>query len=120
MSEGPSRAEMDRLYQTIDDGFKGTHSRLDLLNGRTLKGEQADADLRARVIGLEKEVFTRPRRRRHDGDEGTEVDKPRPLLTKRESALIGVGVMILAALVKLALFVGELGFETLKAVVKHG
>lgn len=28
-----SREELDRLYKTLDDGFKGVHSRLDRVNG---------------------------------------------------------------------------------------
>lgn len=28
-----SREELARLYQTLDDGFRGVHARLDKLNG---------------------------------------------------------------------------------------
>ena len=34
-----SRQELDRLYQTLDDGFRGVHSRLDLQNGRIRTAE---------------------------------------------------------------------------------
>lgn len=43
-----SREELDRLYQTLDAGFSGVHSRLDELNGRTRKAENAIAILEDR------------------------------------------------------------------------
>lgn len=54
-------SELDRLYELMDDGFKGVHARLDQLNGRTRENEKAIAvlqdrgvrskDTTARVIG---------------------------------------------------------------------
>lgn len=43
-----SREELERLYQTLDAGFNGVHSRLDELNGRTRKAENAIAVLEDR------------------------------------------------------------------------
>ena len=42
-----SRDEFNRLYDAIKDGFKGTHERLDDLNGRTRVNETEIAVLKA-------------------------------------------------------------------------
>ena len=43
-----TRAEWDRLYHTLEDGFKGVHARLDMLNTRTGATEIELAVLRDR------------------------------------------------------------------------
>lgn len=51
MADDISRPELERLYQTIDDGFRGVHSRLDRMNGRVGTTEQAIAVLKDRSEG---------------------------------------------------------------------
>lgn len=115
MNNGPSREEFkaftERIYRQMDDGFGGVHERLDVLNGRTGKGEVADAELRQRVTSVEKEVFDGPRRR--SGDSPVP-----PLFTKREGALVALGVTVLGALLKLMLVSGEFALEFAKATLK--
>lgn len=96
--DGPTRAEWQRLYQTMDAGFAGVHQRLDVLNGRTAKGEIADAELRSRVTNLEKEVFALPRREDSKASEAG--------FTKREAALGAIGVTIVMALIKVVEIMG--------------
>lgn len=117
MNDGPSRAEFkaftERVYEQMDDGFSGVHSRLDVLNGRTGKGEVADAELRQRITSVEKEVFDEPRRR------ATDVPAPAPpFFTKREGALVALGVAVVGALLKLMLLSGEFALEFVKATLK--
>jgi hypothetical protein len=115
MSDGPSRAEFtafcDRLYEQMDAGFNGVHERLDTLNGRTGKGEVADAELRARITSVEKEVFNEPRRRSGD------TPAP-PLFTKREGALVALGIGVVGALLKVLLLSGQFALEFVKAALK--
>jgi hypothetical protein len=44
-----SREEIDRLYTTMDQGFRGVHTRLDLSNGRLGKAETDIAVLKDRA-----------------------------------------------------------------------
>lgn len=117
MANGPSREEFtaftDRLYETTDTGFKGVHSRLDLLNGRTLKGEIERENIRTRIISLEKEVFNAPKRRESDVP-----PTPPPLFTKREGALVALGVAVVGALLKFMLVAGEFCVELAKVAIK--
>jgi hypothetical protein len=87
---GPTREEfrdtMERLYDTTDQGFKALTERLDTLNGRTLKGEVGQAELRQRMVNVEKEVF--PRGRRSAGV----VSETAMALTKQQGFLVGVGL----------------------------
>ena len=46
-----SRDEFNRLYQLVETGFQGVHSRLDHLNGRTRTTEQKIAVLEDRSDG---------------------------------------------------------------------
>lgn len=75
-------ATMGRLYQTTDDGFKGVHARLDVLNGRVGTGERERSDLMSRMNTVEKEVFPGYRRRRDDppGDDDVRVSIPSALV----------------------------------------
>lgn len=43
-----SRDEIDRLYTTMDQGFRGVHTRLDMSNGRLGKAETEIAVLKDR------------------------------------------------------------------------
>lgn len=104
---------MQRLYETMDAGFKGIHDRLDAQNGRVGKGEVADAELRQRMTSLEKEVFSQPRRR------FTDVESERKSrLTKREGTLIALGLGVLATFFKLCLLLGDAAVEAFKAAVR--
>jgi len=121
MPTGPTREEFaaftTRLYQQMDDGFTGVHSRLDTQNGRLTKGEVADAEIRVRVVSLEKEIFSRGRGRRLsdqlDDEAATSVR-----FTKRESALIMLGLSIVYALIKLVEVVGSKAFTAIVHGVK--
>lgn len=119
MNDGPSREEFKafvaRVYEQIDDGFSGVHSRLDVLNGRTGRGEVADAELRQRITSVENELFNAPRRRATDP--AVTVVTP-PLFTKREGALVALGVTVVGALLKLMLVSGEFTLELVKAAIK--
>lgn len=116
MEDGVSRDEFsafcDRLYKTQDAGFKGIHDRLDVLNGRTGKGELERERMRGRIILLEKELSAHPRRRMGEADA-----KGLPLMTKRETALVVVGLTVIASSIKLMLVVGEFALAFLKASV---
>lgn len=103
----------ERLYQTTDDGFRGVHDRLDMLNGRTLKGEIAHAELKARLTSVEKEVF----RRRADDHTTVPIATP-SYFTKREKALVGLGILFVTALVKVLLMAGQFVVELGKAAVQ--
>jgi hypothetical protein len=107
------KATMDRLYDTTDQGFKAMNERLDQLNGRTLKGEIADAELRTRVTSLEKELFSRPRRRRQD--HAGEGEEWAAAFTKREYALMSLGIAVIGVLLKLIEFLGERLWHVLTA-----
>lgn len=115
MSEGPSREEFaaftTRIYQQMDDGFSGVHDRLDTLNGRTGKGEVERENHRTRIVNLEKEIFAAPRRR--SGDVATA-----PFFTKREGALVGLGIAVIGALLKVLLLSGQFAMEFIKAALK--
>lgn len=100
--DGPSRAEVERLYQTMDAGFKGTHDRLDVLNGRTLRGEVAHAEIRTRVINLEHEIF---RSRRDDASPHG--------ISKRDGALAAFALAVIVALLRVLEVVGMRAFELL-------
>lgn len=108
------KAFTDRLYQTTDDGFRGVHDRLDVLNGRTQKGEVASAELRSRVVSLEKEIFRRRVTDGPDGGPGPAV----PFFTKREKALVGLGVVVVGALMKFMLLAGEFVVEVARTALK--
>ena len=41
-----SRDEFDRLYTTIDDGFRGVHARLDRMNGDVTDAKVQIAELK--------------------------------------------------------------------------
>lgn len=105
---GPSREEFtaftERLYETMDGGFAKINARLDLLNGRTLKGELESENHRTRLVSLEKELFHRPSRRRDDEGQGAAWAKA--TVTKREGYYIGVGLAVLVAVLKVLEVVG--------------
>lgn len=115
MSDGLSREEFTafttRIYQQMDDGFSGVHERLDTLNGRTGKGEVERENHRTRIVSLEKEIFSEPRRR------STDVQTS-PFFTKREGALVALGVAVIGALLKVLLLSGQFVLEFLKAALK--
>lgn len=115
MSDGPTRSEFDRLYALVDSGFGGIHRRLDTLNGRTLQSEKDIVDLHGRTRNLDKEVF---HRRRNDDAATHHHRREDERSTKREVALVAAGGAIIAALIKLAMVVGELAFEALKVFKK--
>jgi hypothetical protein len=116
VTDGPSRAEytsfVERVYHTMEAGFEQINERLDVLNGRTGKGEIADAEIKARVVSLEKEVFQRPRRRAEDHDEFEQRN------SKREAALVAAGLAIIMALIRLAEFLGAKLWAALTATGK--
>lgn len=120
MNQGPSREEfkafVDRVYQQMDDGFSGVHERLDTLNGRTGKGEVERENLRTRIVSLEKETFSEPRRRVTDV---ISAPPPPSFFSKREGALVTLGVAAVATLLKLLLLSGQFVFELVKAAVKR-
>lgn len=111
---GPTREEFDRLYTTIDEGFRGTHERLDVLNGRIGKGEVAFAVSDARLASVEQEVFTHPQRRKID------VEEPPRVSRKRDHALVALGVATIVAAVKFLLLTGETTVALLKLLVLKG
>lgn len=119
MPVGPTREEFDafsdRLYHQMDDGFRGVHERLDRLNDRTGKGEVADAEVRTRMISLEKEIFRGRGRRLSDRTEPEETDDAlKPMrFTKREATIIGAGLSIIFGLMKLVEFLGGKVYDLL-------
>jgi hypothetical protein len=117
MGEGPSREEIERLYTTIDDGFRGVHTRLDGMDGRITRNEVVSAEVRTRITSVEKEVFRNPRRR--IGELVTPpVRRSWLSVNKRESALLGLGLGILATVMKLCLLLGDVAVEAIKAALK--
>lgn len=91
---------IDALRDDLKDGLAGTHDRLDVLNGRTLKGEVAHAELRADFRGLEKVVY---RRRRTDAGDDDEPERS-PAMRK---GLITLGLSVIIALLKLIEFLWD-------------
>lgn len=100
MSNGISREEFtaftERLYETMDGGFRALNQRLDILNGRTLKGELESENHRTRLVSLEKELF----HNRRKTDEGKGADWAGGL-TKREGQLLMLGIAVVGAMYKI-------------------
>ncbi len=126
MNNGPSREEFaaftGRLYKTIDDGFAAINDRLDIVNGRTGKSEVEIGKLDIRLSSAEQKLF----RRRQDEDSGTIQTKrtTRPgtgaawaeeRVTKREGALIGLGLTVLVTVLKVLEVLGTKLFHVLMA-----
>jgi hypothetical protein len=88
----------DRMYASMDDGFKGVHGRLDVLNGRTLKGEIDRENLRTRLVTVERELIRHPNRRKSDAGDG--ATWAAAAVTKREGYLIGLGLTVLITVLK--------------------
>lgn len=104
MSDGPSRPEytafVERIYHTMEAGFKQINERLDVLNGRTGKSEISDAEIRARVVSLEKEVFREKRSgadRRHDDREAPEEPER---VSRRDGAIAAASLTALVIALK--------------------
>lgn len=100
-NDGPSREEFrdfsNRVYTTIDAGFKELNARLEAFNNFAVSSAVDRENLRTRVISLEKEVF-RGRTFRHPDQSAR--------FTKREGALIGFGLAIIVTLLKLLELLG--------------
>lgn len=114
---------MERLYKLVDDGISriddgigGVHTRLDLLNGRTLKGEVERENHRTRLVSLEKEVFAAGGPRRRSADHAGDGESWSMAFTKREGALMALGFTVIVILFKIVEFLGE---QLWHAVVKH-
>lgn len=122
MSDGPGREEftaaIDRLDESIRDGFEGTHRRLDAINGRVGRAEieQARQDQRLKV--LEHAVF--PRRRRDDPDEADYVSERTRERRKiaRDTGLVAVAFAALGFGFKLLLMLGEFIIGLAKTALK--
>lgn len=115
--DGPSREEFNRLYETLDRGFTGIHNRMDVQNGRVGKAEVAQENIRTRLTSVEKELFRTPQRRRADAEIAVAAS---PFFTKREKALIALGIATISALLKVTMLAGEAAFEAVKMVVMKG
>src|SRR5690606_37355826 len=74
----------DDLAQSMASGFGGVHGRLDVLNGRTAKGEAAAAAMDVRIHNLEREVFRR-------GRKDSEPDEEKRSITRRDVSVFVVG-----------------------------
>lgn len=95
----------DEFYRAISDlkadvrqDLQGITRHLETLNGRTGKGEVADAEVRVRVTTLEEEAKRHRQRRSVDAGEG--ATWAAAAVTKREGYLIGLGLTILVAVLK--------------------
>lgn len=109
MSDGPTRAEftafVTRCYDTMDQGFEGVNTRLDVLNGRTVRLEVADGMFAVRMAAVEDDLqYHGPRRRR--SDQAGNGEQWAGAVTKREGALIGFGLVILTVILKVLEVVG--------------
>ena len=122
MADGPNRGEMDRLYRTIDDGFRGIHERLDKLNGRTGESERNIAALAATQREVVKDVEDLQRhgiRRRRTDRQGDGEDWA-GAMTKRERWLVGLGLVVVTFAVEALRLLGSKAWETIAAVApKH-
>lgn len=112
-----SRDEFYRVIQDLKVDLKedlaAIRDHLGTLNGRTLKGEVSDAELRLMVTELRKERDAQERyqdrRPRHSGG-GEGVGQGEAwasnAVSKREGALIGFGLVIVTVLMKALELVG--------------
>lgn len=107
--QGPSWREFSRLEATIKEGFASTHLRLDGINGRVGKTELANENHRARIVSLEKTTFHR--RRADVSGQGEEWAER--AVSKREGALIGLGLSILVVVLELLRVIGKALWDTL-------
>jgi hypothetical protein len=97
-----------RLYETIDDGFAGTHRRLDAQNGRIGKTEIELVRQGERLNTLEES---------HVHRRASDPVPAEPSMTPREKTLAIGGLALLTAVVKLGLLVGEFAIQFMKAAV---
>lgn len=74
----------DDLTQSMASGFGGVHGRLDVLNGRTAKGETAVAELRVKIANLDREVF-------HRRKPATDGESEKRSITRRDVSMFVVG-----------------------------
>lgn len=112
-----AREEFQRLTVTIDNGFQGINTRLDRLNDRTHKVENSDTELRTRITAndgrltaIEETLFDQQRERRQAPDDRS--------ATKRESAIVILGLAVMTVLVKLAFLFGSAVIDMLKTALK--
>lgn len=113
----------DEFYRAID-GLKtdltsdigGIHDRLDTLNGRTGKGEVERAELKQRIVSVEKEVF----RRRHGERSSSGGAQSTSRLSKKDTGLAALGVGLAFTAVKLFILLGEFVLEIGKAALHKG
>ena len=107
---------VDGLKSDLREDLQRIDGRLDVLNGRTGKSEIDIGKLDTRVRNTEHEIF---RRRRDDHDqphnrrEGQGEAWAAAAVTKREGALIGFGLVILTATLKVLELVGTKLWEVL-------
>jgi len=100
--QGPSWREFARLEATCEKGFAEQLEQLRAINGRVGRTEVELGKQDARIKNTEHELF---RRRRAD-HQGQGEEWARAAVSKRESALIGFGLVILTVLLKTLELVG--------------
>ncbi len=114
MSDGPTREEFkaftERLYETMDGGFAAINARLDTQNGRVGRGEVESENHRTRLVSLERRFS----RRRGDGEAWAEDGR----FTKREKALMALGMTLLSILLTALQIVGTKAWEFVSTVHK--
>lgn len=114
MSQPISREEFTafttRLYETIDDGFAGTHRRLDALNGRIGKNE---VDIAAHEVRLDTLDESHLHRRVTDATPAAGGQS----FTRREKTLATLGLGLLVGIAKVALMAGQFAIEFGKAAI---
>jgi len=107
--DGPSWREFARLEVAIKEGFDSTHRRLDLVNGRVGTSEKEIVRLESDIKNIGREVF----RRRNADHQGQGEEWATSAVSKREGALIGLGLVILVTVLKVLEVVGTKFWETL-------
>lgn len=127
MHDGPSRGEFEMLREMLaqstarvetrmEQGFAGTHTRLDQLNGRIAKGED-------RLGVLERQSYDCPLRRDYRTltsvipQSTTAGDSSLKALVKQQGTILAVGAV---ALVTLARVLETVLVQVWKLVTQHG
>ena len=115
---------VDSLKSDLREDLQAIQGRLDVLNGRTGKNEVEIGRLDTRLKNTEHEIFRRRRddaqdaaiasgRQKRNVREGTGEAWAESIVTKRERALIGFGLVILTVILKVLELMGTKLWELL-------
>jgi hypothetical protein len=116
MTNGPTREEFERLYRMTEEGFSVMNAKLEKIGERIGEGEVNHENVRTRLVSIEKEVF----HRRHTDTSGSSHTHKRDgdaFFTRKEKALIALGITTIAALIKAAWLAGGATLAILRKLI---